>query len=577
MERFFAEIGSLSSEDSRNSIGAVARRHGLGLHYANTVCRIYADEGVAHPFPDGAGLLVGQIFPRDPLACGKSIDPVALSHSNGAELIEHYWGRYIAFVAGRDGEAVHVLRDPTGSIPCYQVRAGALTLLASDTAPLLEASAHQLAVDWEFVRQLVIFPHLRGRRTGLVGIDELVPGSRWTFGRGETHETCCWTPWRYTRKECRIDDFDIASSLLRETIVRAVRSLAGSCRRPLLELSGGLDSSILAAALTVAGIHATCVNLTTSDAESDERRYARLVTERTGLPLVERTSHDVAAIDVSKPSRHHIERPGAQAWLQAWEAPLIEVAKARACDAFLSGTGGDNVFCLLSSAAPAADLIRTGHWANATRATMDLATIHSASFWHVLRFACRMASRTMPTSVWPFDKSFAACRIGEPDTHPWLAMPSRTLPGSRAHMRSIFATVAHQGGSNRDTYAPSLYPLLAQPVQELCLAIPSWFWVRGGHDRAVARAAFADLLPPEIIHRRTKGAVDSFCFRVFERNRALIRDMLIGGHLSHQGLLDRTALTVWFDAPVRSRDAGYFRILSLVDIEIWLRDWLGPA
>jgi len=141
-------------------------------------------------------------------------------------------------------------------------------------------------------------------------------------------------------------------------------------------------------------------------------------------------------------------------------------------------------------------------------------------------------------------------------------------------MRSIFATVAHQGGSARDTYAPSLYPLLTQPVQELCLAIPSWLWAHGGRDRAVARAAFADLLPSEIVNRRSKGAVDGFCFRLFTHNRSLIRKLLSDGYLSSQGLLDRTALDSWFDTPIPSRDASYFRILSLVDIEIWLLDWL---
>ena len=169
----------------------------------------------------------------------------------------------------------------------------------------------------------------------------------------------------------------------------------------------------------------------------------------------------------------------------------------------------------------------------------------------------------------------AAQEITEPDEQPWLQAPTQVLPGTRAHVRSILATIGHQGGSSRDLHAPSVTPLLSQPVQELCLRIPSWLWVRGGRDRAVARHAFRDLLPPEIYNRRTKGMIDGYCLRLTEHNRTLLRSMLADGHLVAQGILDRTQLTDWFDQPRPARDISYFRILSLVDIEIWLRDWLG--
>src|SRR3546814_18425449 len=67
----------------------------------------------------------------------------------------------------------------------------------------------------------------------------------------------------------------------------------------------------------------------------------------------------------------------------------------------------------------------------------------------------------------------------------------------------------------RSTAAPQITPLLSQPIVELCLSIPTWQWVRGGRDRAVARAAVADLLPALIAQRRTKGGPTGFLRRVF--------------------------------------------------------------
>src|SRR3546814_18791962 len=66
----------------------------------------------------------------------------------------------------------------------------------------------------------------------------------------------------------------------------------------------------------------------------------------------------------------------------------------------------------------------------------------------------------------------------------------------------------------RSTRTDTLFPYTTL-FRSLCLSIPTWQWVRGGRDRAVARAAVADLIPALIAQRRTKGGPTGFLRRVF--------------------------------------------------------------
>lgn len=560
---------------------AAAFEHDLSPRLDIDGCILVADADGGVRLADEAGYILGHVFPREDAAQRPQLTECAeamrIRRSATRHLIDQYWGSYVALVRNEAGDAFHILRDPTGAVPCFRLERQGLTMLASDLSLFPIEVLSQMRIDWSFVAQLAAYPHLRGERTGIAGIDEVMPGCCATIGSRPPAPTCLWTPWTFTSAARRITDFEEASTRLRHEIIQCVRALARPYRRILLELSGGLDSSILAAALSTAGAPCTGLNLATDDAEGDEVRYARVAAKRSGLPLVERTALGIGTVDMTRPARPKLARPGAQAWLQAWEYRFVETARDEECDVFFSGTGGDNVFCSLFSGAPAADLLRTGNWTGFPAAVGELARIHEASVWKVLGLSLRSAARRAPRARWPGDMSFlaAAQTITEPDEQPWLQAPTPVLPGTRAHVRSILATIGHQGGSSRDLHAPSVTPLLAQPVQELCLRIPSWLWVRGGRDRAVARHAFRDLLPPEIYNRRTKGMIDGYCLRLTEHNRLLLRSMLADGHLVAQGILDRTQLTGWFDQPRPARDISYFRILSLVDIEIWLRDWLG--
>src|SRR3546814_14803902 len=109
--------------------------------------------------------------------------------------------------------------------------------------------------------------------------------------------------------------------------------------------------------------------------------------------------------------------------------------------------------------------------------------------------------------------------------HPWLVPPKGALAGSAAHIALLAAAESVTRSRDARVARADISPLIAQPVAEACLRVPSWLWTRDGHNRAIARDAFRAALPPAIVDRRDKGTPDSFVVDPIEANRDLIRSM----------------------------------------------------
>ena len=306
--------------------------------------------------------------------------------------------------------------------------------------------------------------------------------------------------------------------------------------RAVLKLSGGLDSSLIAMAFAAAGRDFAAINFATQNPDGDERGYAREAAAACGVELVE-LDEEPWTIDLEQGPRCHL-RPPRHPMLQGLDRAYAARWRAMDADWIVDGAGGDNLFAYLSTAAPVLDAWACHGALAAIRAIADLTGIHGGTFWSAAGFAWRKA-RWGTTTRWPGNHDFLAREavVCEPDPHPWLAFPARVLPGAREHVRSIVAVHSFLADPSRD--APTqLHPLLAQPIVELCLRIPTHLWNRGGRDRAIARAALADLLPEAIRERRHKSALGGM-FR--SRFRAIVPELsafLRNGRLVEAGIVD---------------------------------------
>jgi asparagine synthase (glutamine-hydrolysing) len=520
----------------------------------------------ALPSPDGGGILVGLLFDR---STAKRVSAFS-ALSEGKQILTDRWGPYVLFTCA--GSAYSVLRDPSGALPVYYGSVGEVDVYASDAELLETVWPGRFQPDLDFIRHWLTFPFLRAARCGAVGIRELVPGTCWRVGtRREVIEA--WSPFSFTPPEIAITGFDEAAALLREEVLRTVPALAGANGEVGLQLSGGLDSSIVAAALRHSDTDFHAITFATVGPGGDERRFAREMADRCGVKLaelIEETSRPALSITAGNPLRPP-PNPLLQPLHRAISLQMIQLGVGVALD----GAGGDNIFCSLNTAAPAVDAFRRSGSAAGLRAVREVAQVHGSTFWTAARSALRRARRGAPAR-WPRDTQFLAAGGAAPlpEPHPWLAAHPSLGPGAADHLRMI--TGVHHFLADPTSLAPTaLHPLLAQPLLELCLRIPSWLWVAGGRDRAVAREAFKGLVPDAILDRRGKGTLESMFVKGFMSERSRLKPFLAEGALAQCGIVDGPAIGQYLTHDREPRDFRYVRILEIAAAEQWLRSFGG--
>jgi asparagine synthase (glutamine-hydrolysing) len=553
-----------------------AHQHGLTLlRDDSTWLALGARDATRIDLPDG-GMIWGHVFSEGSATALSGQSPLQPFSMPAEAIVRNYWGGYLAIRHVTGG--IEALRDPSGEIPCFVAAVDDAQILTSRPDILIDAGLLPADIDWTIVAQALAFRDLKPARTALRGISELLPGMVLRCDVKAPAVRCVWSPWTFAQPGEEYDDFSEAVAALRVTALRSIAAWADQYRKPVVEISGGLDSAIVAAGLAKAGSWPTAINFWPTAGDPDERPYARAIAETLGLPLRE-TPLDIGIIDLATSHARDLPRASARGFAQAMDRTTRDVGADIGADAFFGGTGGDSIFCHLQSALPVVDrYLRHGIGMHLWRTIEDVAHLAPSTVWEVARSAMVQFRRREARLPRPHRNRFmaedAVNGLPWPAENPWLESPPGVLPGKRRHIWSLLGIQNHLEGYARLADGPILSPLLTQPMMELCIRIPTWHWSEGGRNRAVARAAFADILPEAVIARRSKGGFDSFGAELVDRNRALLRSMLLDGALARHGLLDTGALQRALERPV-SDGVITVELLGLVDQEAWVRAWQG--
>jgi asparagine synthase (glutamine-hydrolysing) len=224
---------------------------------------------------DGTTAAVGLVIDK---ASGRRLSALWPGVNLDADFAGRHWGAYALVQVGVGG-GLNLLREPSGTIPVFRVQRGPLALAASGPEPMLAAGMPRWTPDLHFLRHWLCFPFLRTARTGVEAVRELLPGTA-VHGPGEPNTI--WSPWAYA-KQSPAPSWEEATAALRDALLHCVPALVPDQGKIVLQLSGGLDSSIVAAALAQAGHSFTAVTFATRAADGDERAYARDVASRLGV------------------------------------------------------------------------------------------------------------------------------------------------------------------------------------------------------------------------------------------------------------------------------------------------------
>jgi asparagine synthase (glutamine-hydrolysing) len=487
-----------------------------------------------------------------------------------------YWGGYVAILANHDGIAVY--RDAGGHMPCYFARLPGGAALASDAKLLADLPTFRARIDWAQIEEGLLFPGHFTQRTALQGMDELLPGHILMLRHGSLGTEAFWLP-RPSSNSYPIPSYQESIRKVEDAIAQVHRSIAAAFPKAIVTVSGGLDSSIVADAYARRGGNATLLTFYTDDPVGDERQFARFLADGSNSKLVERPY-------VAYPFRHRddevafLPRATHRFLGNSINDRLVETARSASAPVILNGYGGDNVFGTTSSIRPLVDHIMSADPLGVATVTLrDLQTLTGASHFallaeltrYVLRTRRRIRKRPLSRDVRFLTQSVA--RQMRPDTyHPWIDATRDAPAGGRAHVASLIRAFDHLEQFDRSAQVANISPLLMTPIVEACLAVPSWRWIKGGRDRAVARDA-SRTLPRSLLDRRHKGTPISLHAGHFADHRQEIRDYLADGILASNGIIDGSSVWRYVENSGHLYDRDYLRLLELADAETWARSW----
>ena len=546
----------------------------------------------------GDGVVLGTLFSRRATREGRfgltlhDVDREAIARSQGHELIDSYWGRYVAVLVDAQTGTKRVLRDPTGGMPCWWVDAGGVQICCSWLEDCLWLDPRPLSLNWDIITTRLAVALFHSEHTGLNEVSEVRAGecvclSNTAPHHGSDQRSFYWSPVEVANR-ARLEDPSLATAELRRTADMCVQAWASRYDSIIHYLSGGLDSAIVLAGLTGAQLRTPVValNYFLAGADSDERVYARAAALRAGCELVERERND--AVDLRRMLDVHRTANPVSTYVRL-EAGRheAELAARTGAQGIFSGDGGDALFFRTPAAATAIDYVRDhGPVPRSLEIALNAAFQDDVSVWTVLRNMWRYGVRCNnfrsvmgERSHWgAVSAGVIASALARGDfVHPWFESGAVLPPGKQRQAFLLSFAPDFYDPFDNDSLPEKVAPLLSQPLIELCLQIPTYVLAPGPQDRMLARNAFASGLPELIRCRVTKGSLGRHVKCVLEANREFLADLLLDGVLVSRQLLDRRKLEEAVSGvPAPGR---YFapELFEYAGIESWVRAWMGSG
>lgn len=558
------------------------------------------EPGECHVLQEGSGVILGTIFERSAATdtvprSAPRFDALAterITSSSGRALIDSYWGAYVAFLADRFVDRKWVLRAPMADLPVLMATLDGAQLFCSSVADCVALGLLRFSVNLQYVQAHLVLSGSRARETGLNEVTSLEIGECLEITNGVARRRYYWHPCEIARF-APVENPQEAAHLLRQTTRTCVHGWASRHAGILHRLSGGLDSSIVLSCLADAPTRpdVACLHYHSPDIRGDERAFARAAASRARCELIELERNRTA--DLSRicnvPMTAVPLRDLCDFDRYREEAAL---ASKHGASAIFCGALGDGLFHFGPALPAVAEYVRRhGIGPELLRVIMDVARLGEVSVWKALRSGLRDGLTCSTRSYWlaQLRNVRANARLVARETfeeyscnaarfiHPWFEAIDDVPLGKLGLINALTADNDYDMPYANVGDPPVIGPLVAQPLAEVCLRIPTYLNVRHGRDRSVARHAFANDIPDVIVRRTTKGTPANWLKHVIARNSTFVREFLLDGILVAEGLLDRALLESAMPGSPGKTSACGGLIMEHLYTEAWMRKWRETA
>jgi asparagine synthase (glutamine-hydrolysing) len=516
---------------------------------------------------------------------------VHLYEEFGEDLVHRLRGMFAFALWDCKKRRLLLARDRVGKKPLYWRPDGASLSFGSELKSLVQDPAVRREVDPVALDHYLTYQYVPAPWSIYRGIRKLPPGHllRWQDGRSELRRY-----WRLDSRPRRGVREEEAVEQLRDLLLDATRVRMVS-ERPLgAFLSGGIDSSLIVAAMARQATGRVKTFSIGFDArEFDERRFARMVAER-----YDTDHHDIvvnaSAVDLLPTLAWHFDEPFAD----SSAIPSFYLAKMSRehVTVVMNGDGGDESF--------------GGYRRYLAMEKAERITVPPVIRPWLDRMGAALAARSAPTSRLR-NLGRVVELLGQPPTRRYARLMSYFTPENRAALytdalreqlagvdsyRLIDEAIAgsraqtHTGAvmdADVNTYLPgdllvkvdittmansleARSPLLDHHLMEWAAGIPADLKVRSGTTKYLLKKAVAEWLPTELITRPKMGFGVPLAKWLRTDLRELSWDLLTDQTARSRGFFRAEAVTELLRKHAAGHDHGT-RIWALVQFELWHR------
>src|SRR5690242_1663624 len=260
----------------------------------------------------------------------------------GEAMVERLNGMFAFAVHDRRAGAVFLARDRMGIKPLHYAVDGPRLVFASELKALLRDPALRRGVDPVALDEYLAYEFVPSPRTIVRGINKLRPGHTltWSIRERSARVGRYWSP-RLNTGDGR-HDLDQESSRLLEYLRESVRKELISDVPLGVFLSGGIDSSAVAAMMTQLGVEVKTFSVGFAERSFDESGYAREVARHLGTDHHEVTLEPAAMLGLIPKLPQLLDEPlGDSSIIPTY---LLSEFTRQHVKVALGGDGGDELF-----------------------------------------------------------------------------------------------------------------------------------------------------------------------------------------------------------------------------------------
>ncbi len=545
--------------------------------------------------PDGRSILAynGELYNYLELRAEMTAAGESFRTSSDTEVLQkalHHWGVEPALARANGmwafawiderGERLVLSRDRGSEKPLYLARDGDVVCFASEMKTLFALLGGRRTIDAQVAGEYLLQAAVdTSERTFFAGVSKLPPAAFAVLDLSAP--PCDLAPRPYWRCPTQAPPRPLPDLIAqtRETFLDAVRIRLRSDVPVGVLLSGGIDSSAIAAAVHhLGGVGLDMLSAVSRDRRFDESRFVDVMTSHLGRAAhkVELDLEPAQAMELLRDVSWYNDEP-AVSFTSVAHYLLMRKAADLGLKVILSGQGADEMLCGYRKYVgfAAEELVRSGRvleaaglvygfWRNGT-------ILNQFSLAEARRYMPGRRGRREPGIAGPALDDFVPVSLG---------LGKGSVQERQAADLTRFSVPALCHYEDRMSMANGReirLPFLDHRLIELLVPAPVDVKLRKGWTKYVFREAMRDLLPPEIAWRKDKqGFVSPQGEWLKHELRPAVLDHFGPDALMVKaGLVDHDALARRYEAYCRQpAGAGniWFRdIFSPLALEVWMR------